>query len=69
MMLTKGMTLEQVEMMVALMGWELLDSEDYEAFDGSSARSLTVYQGDHAVAVDLFHGVVDSLEYVPDWAL
>lgn len=69
MMLTKGMTAEQVEEMVEVSGWEILEEEEYEAFDGSVAVSMVVFQGDHAVAFDLFHGLVDDLQYVPEWAL
>ena len=69
MMLTKGMTAEEMTAMVDVMGWEMVDDKEYEAYDGSVARSLTVWQGDHAVAVEMLHGVVDSLEYVPAWAM
>lgn len=69
MMLTKGMTIEQVEGMVKTAGWEIFDDEEYKAFDGSMALSMTVLQGDHAVAVDFFHGVIDELQYIPAWAL
>jgi len=69
MMLIKGMTTEEMTAMVDAMGWEIIDDEEYDAYDGSVARALTIWQEDHAVAVEVFHGVVDSLEYVPAWAL
>ena len=67
--LTKGMTAEEMTAMVETQGWEVVDDHEYEAFDGSVARQVTLWQGDHGVAVDLIHGVVEFLEFIPDWAM
>lgn len=68
-MFVKGMTEKEMMDMVREMGWEILEQYEYEAYDDTMAKSFTVYQADHAVAVDVFHGVIDTLEYIPDWAL
>jgi len=70
MMLTKGMTAEQMDAMIAAMEWEVLESDEYEnEFDGSLSRELVIWQEDHAVAVYLSHEVISELQYVPAWML
>lgn len=69
MMMTKGMTRQEVEEMMTLEGWALLDEEEYTE-DGVTYYECTVEQGDHAVGVSFdADGRVSSLQYVPAWAL
>ena len=67
MMLTKGMTTEQMTEMIKASAWEVLSDEKYEEEEGSS--DLVIWQTDHAVAVEVTKGVVTDLQYVPAWAL
>ena len=65
MMMTKGMTRQEVEQMVEAMGWEMFD-----AMEEDGCFSCTVWQEDHAVAVECDEDErVASLEYIPAWAL
>ena len=59
MMLTKGMTREEVETMMTACGWEYLE----DATD-------CVWQGDHAVGICYDEsGRVEELQYIPEWML
>ena len=69
MKLTKGMTAEEMTAMIEASAWEVMDDEEYKYEDGTVERDLTIWQTDHAVAVELSDGVVTDLQYVPEWAL
>lgn len=63
--LIKGMTMQEVEEMAEMMDWEIFDEVEEEGF-----FSCTVWQGDHAVAVEYDEDDrIASLEYIPEWAL
>lgn len=68
-MFVKGMMMEEVLELVAAHDWEIVEDSTYEAYDGTMALQLVVWQGDHAVAVEVFHDKVDELEYIPAWAM
>lgn len=65
----KGMEMAEVMELIARMGWELVEDEQYEE-DGTVYHTLTVWQGDHGCAVAFgADGKVADLEYIPEWAM
>ncbi len=68
-MFVKGMMMEEVMELVAAEGLEVVEESTYEAYDGTMAHELVVWQGDHAVSVGIFHDKVDELVYIPAWAM
>ena len=56
------MTMQEVEEMVELMGWEIIHDE--------GDWGCTVWQGDHGVEVEYDDDLrVLCLDYIPGWAL
>jgi hypothetical protein len=68
MKLTKGMTKQEVEEMVKVAGWEILQDEDCEEY-GEKWTEMTILQDDHAVAIGLDDEGVYEIQFVPLWAL
>jgi len=67
-MLTRGMSHEEVMAIVEGQDWEVLEERLYEE-DGEEWTEMTIWQGDHAVAITIDEEGVYEIQYVPAWAL